>query len=116
VSVHELCRNQWHYRIPTGEKDRHRLTQLCEQALAFQNHFLGRYRSHLLAELCSATPDRQTFVAQRLAQIRYPGSEVVEAQQQLRNVDDTDLRQTVEPRAAVLAGMGGPAPGTDEQA
>ena len=91
VSVHELCRNRWHYRLPTGEGDRHRLRELCEQALAFQNHFLSRYRSYLLDELRCAAPHRQALAAKRLAQIRYPDSEVVDALHQLRNVDDTDF-------------------------
>jgi hypothetical protein len=88
ASVHELCRNRWHYRIPTAERDRRRLRELCEQALAFQNHFLGRYRTYLLSELHSATPHRKALAAQRLAQIRYPDGEVVEALHQLRTVDD----------------------------
>jgi hypothetical protein len=96
VRVHELCRNQWHYRIPTGEGDRHRLRELCEQALAFQNHFLGRYRSYLLDELHSGALHRQALATQRLAQIRYPDSEVVEALRQLHDADDTCLRQAVE--------------------
>jgi hypothetical protein len=94
--VHELCRNRWHYRIPTAEGDRRRLRELCEQALAFQNHFLGRYRTYLLDELRSAAPHRQALAAQRLAQIRYPDGEVVEALHQLRTVDDADVRQAVE--------------------
>lgn len=96
VGVHELCRNQWHYRIPAAEEDRHRLRELCEQALAFQNHFLSRYRTYLLDELHSAAPHRQTLAAQRLAQIRYPDSEVIEALRQLHDADDADLRQAVE--------------------
>lgn len=92
----KLCRNQWHYRLPTAEGDRRRLRELCGQALAFQNHFLSRYRSYLLDELRCAAPHRQALAAKRLAQIRYPDSEVVEALHQLRNVDGTDLRQAVE--------------------
>jgi hypothetical protein len=96
VGVYELCRNQWHYHIPAAEEDRHQLRALCVEALAFQNHFLSRYRTYLLDELHSAAPDRQSLAAQRLAQIRYPDSEVVEALHQLRDVDDADLRRAVE--------------------
>lgn len=94
--MHELCRDQWHYRIPTEGENRHRLWELCEQALAFQNHFLSRYRSYLLDELRCAAPQRQTLAAQRLAQIRYPDSEVVNALDQLHDTNDTDLRQAIE--------------------
>lgn len=58
TNVHELCRNRWHYRIPAADGDRRRLRELCEQALAFQNHFLGRYRTYLIDELRSGTPHR----------------------------------------------------------
>jgi hypothetical protein len=95
-SVHELCRNRWHYRIPTAEADRRRLRGLCEQALGFQNRFLARYRTYLLDELHSSEPQRQTLAAQRLAQIRYPDGEIIEALHQLRKVDDLDVQQAVE--------------------
>lgn len=95
TGVHELCRNRWHYRIPTAAADRRRLRRLCEQALGFQNHFLARYRTYLLGELRCAVPHRQTLAAQRLAQIRYPDGDVIKALHQLRSTDDLDIRQAV---------------------
>jgi hypothetical protein len=103
AGVHELCRNRWHYRLPTAEGDRRRLRQLCGQALAFQNHFLGRYRSYLLDELRCAVPQRQALAAGRLAQIHYPDSEVVDALHQLHDTDDTALRQAIETTLARYA-------------
>lgn len=96
MSVHELCRNRWHYGIPTAEEDRRRLRELCDQTLAFQNYFLRRYRTYLLDELQSAAPHRQILAAQRLAQIRYPDPEVVDALYRLRGAAEADLRQVVE--------------------
>jgi hypothetical protein len=72
MSVHELCRNRWHYRIPGADGDRRRLRDLCDRALAFQNHFLGQYRTYLRDELRCAEPDRRALAGRRLAQIRYP--------------------------------------------
>lgn len=72
VRVYELCRDRWHYRIPTGSRDRRELRDLCERALAFQNHFLRCYREFQLAELRSGAPERQALAAQRLDQVRFP--------------------------------------------
>lgn len=96
IDVHELCRNRWHYRVPATAADRHRLRELCDQALAFQNHFLDRYRAHLLAELSSAVPDRQARAARRLAQVRYPDGGVLRELRQLRTAGDAEVRQAVE--------------------
>jgi nucleotidyltransferase-like protein len=89
VTVHELCRNRWHYRIPPAESDRSTLRALCEQALTFQNHYLGHYRRYLLAELRSGAPDRQLLAIRRLGQIVFPDPEVVKA---LRRTDHPHLR------------------------
>jgi hypothetical protein len=44
--VYTLCRVRDGYRIPSGARRRARLRELCEQALAFENHFLTAYRDH----------------------------------------------------------------------
>ncbi|MPZ27421.1 MAG: hypothetical protein GEV12_13665 [Micromonosporaceae bacterium] len=109
AGVHELCRNRWHYLIPTAEPDRRQLRALCERALEFQNHFLRRYREFLLAELrSSAAPDRQLSAARRLGELQFPDREVVEALQQLR----TDGQPEV--RAAAVAALDAYPPGALE--
>lgn len=77
--VYERCRNQWQYRLPTADRDREELRELCSRALAFQNHFLARYRDYQLAELRSGVPDRQQLAARRLRQIHFPDQEVAGA-------------------------------------
>ncbi|WP_152365508.1 nucleotidyltransferase domain-containing protein [Microlunatus speluncae] len=72
--THDLCRNHWHYRIPTDDHDRRTLRELCDRTLQFQNHFLALYRDFQRAELGSGDPDRQRLAEQRLAQIAYPPS------------------------------------------
>jgi hypothetical protein len=59
AQVHDLCRNRWHYQLPSGDADRQTLRALCRRALDFQNHFLALYRQYQLAELASADADRQ---------------------------------------------------------
>lgn len=79
TDVHDLCRTRWHYQIPAEEDDRLRLRSLCDQALAFENHFLTLYRGYQLAELASGDHDRQMLATQRLQQIIFPDHEVASA-------------------------------------
>lgn len=77
--VHDLCRNRWHYQLPSGDSDRQTLRALCVQALDFQNHFLALYRRYQLTELASGEVDRQQLAAQRLQQIVFVDNEVAAA-------------------------------------
>jgi Nucleotidyltransferase domain len=95
VSVHELCRNRWQYGIPSAEADRLTLRALCEQALAFQNHYLARYRRYLLTELRSGAPDRQLLATRRLGEIVFPDREVVAALRGLDLANQPGLRRAV---------------------
>lgn len=79
VQVYDRCRSRWHYRIPTGEAERRDLRAMCEQALAFQNQFLSRYREFQLGELRSGVPGRQALAARHLGQIRFADPEVIAA-------------------------------------
>jgi CYTH domain-containing protein len=73
VGVHERCRGEWHYRIPSADEDRRVLRTWCDRALRFQNHYLDQYRRFQLSELRSGSPDRRAVAARRLAEIRFPG-------------------------------------------
>lgn len=79
AQVHELCRNRWHYRIPSEDADRQTLRALCNRALDFQNHFLTLYRQYQLGELASGDASRRQLAAQRLEQIVFPDQEVTNA-------------------------------------
>ncbi|MEQ4209619.1 nucleotidyltransferase domain-containing protein [Actinopolymorpha sp. B9G3] len=79
TQVHDLCRNRWHYQLPSSNDDRQTLRALCDRALGFQNHFLILYRQYQLAELASGDPDRQQLAAQRLSHIVFPDQEVAAA-------------------------------------
>lgn len=43
TEVHDLCRSEWDYVVPTGAEDRARLRQLCAQTLAYENHVMELY-------------------------------------------------------------------------
>lgn len=97
AGVYELCRDRWHYLVPTADPDRRRLRALCDRALAFQNHYLLRFREFLLAELrSSGAPDRQLWAARRLGKLQFPDQEVVGALQQLRTAGAEAVRAAAE--------------------
>lgn len=52
------CRNEWGYLIPEPAADRATLRTLCERACGFFDHFLGVYRTFLLAETADGMPAR----------------------------------------------------------
>jgi hypothetical protein len=70
-ALYTICRGRWNYFLPTDPGDRSYLRTLCEQTLAFENHFLTIYRDFLLEELCTDILDRQILAAQRLSKIKY---------------------------------------------
>ncbi len=72
TQVHDLCRNRWHYRLPSIATGRQTLRDLCSRTLDFQNHFLELYRQYQLAELASGDADRRQLAAKRLTQIVFP--------------------------------------------
>jgi hypothetical protein len=74
TQVHDLCRNRWHYRIPSGPADQQILRELCRRTLDFQNHFLELYRQYQLAELASGDVEREQLAAKRLSLFVFPGA------------------------------------------
>jgi hypothetical protein len=78
-AVYSLCRTRWNYRVPADAAEQHQLRGLCQDALAFSNHFLRQYQTFLLRELFDETCYNRHVVIQRLGQIIYPGQEVLSA-------------------------------------
>lgn len=50
TEVHDLCRLEWQYAIPTNPADRARLRALCARSLAYENHVMGHYHTWLIHE------------------------------------------------------------------
>jgi len=89
----ERCRTQWRYLVPEREPDCGDLRALCERALAFENHFLTRYRTYLLGELKHPDQQVQLFAARRLGQIVYGDPAVTAALQAAGARGSAELRQ-----------------------
>ena len=58
-AIYERCRNAWHCLIPSSVDEQAELAAICERALAFENHFLHRYRTFVLEELGKEGEARQ---------------------------------------------------------
>jgi hypothetical protein len=88
-----LCQNQWGYRVPEDAQGQQKLRALCEQGLAFVNHFLVQYKAYLLSELQQPDPVIQRFALERLQRIIYPESAVMDAIQSCTISDSSLVRQ-----------------------
>lgn len=51
--LYHQCRREWNYLIPNTAEECATLRALCEQTLAFENHFLSEYQRFLVGELRS---------------------------------------------------------------
>jgi len=89
----ERCRVRWDYQLPAEPAEREWLRLLCDRVLGFENHFLGRYKEFLLAELGHANPRFQVMAARRLGQIAYADSRVVAALRQAQNAANPEVRE-----------------------
>lgn len=49
--IYETCRGRWRSLIPPDLADREHLRAICTRVLAFENHFLTRFKPFILAEL-----------------------------------------------------------------
>jgi hypothetical protein len=68
-AIHSYCRVQWDYRVPEAAADRAILRELCQQELAFENHFLAIYKDYLRQELTADDAVARQFAVERLQRI-----------------------------------------------
>jgi hypothetical protein len=100
--IYRLCRLEWGYLIPAGEAERRALRNLCEQALAFENHFLGLYREYLLAQLGRDDTESPRIALRFLESIAYRDEHVLAAVQRIAEGSDAELRQAAQRVRALL--------------
>ncbi len=77
--IYYYCREQWQYLLPQTDEDRQRLRAICERTLAFENYFLGVYKTYLLAQLGSADEGAISHAFWVLSQIVFDDAEVLSA-------------------------------------
>ncbi|MEM7134222.1 MAG: hypothetical protein AAF702_48580 [Chloroflexota bacterium] len=61
---------EWHYTTPAQAEDQNLLRDLCQQTLAFENHYFQHYRDYL-EKLLNGSEEEKLFAAQRLTQVCY---------------------------------------------
>lgn len=91
--VYEQGKRRWGYLVPTDEAERQALRDLCRRMLAFENHYLSRYRDYLLRQIREGSHDERLEAVQRLGSwVRYPDDEVKAALEQLAADQDEPIR------------------------
>lgn len=94
--VYQRCRSQWGYRVPEEPAGRAVLRSLCQQALAFENHFLALHRDYLLAELGKVDDDSRLFAVKHLGQMISTDAEVRSALAALDHGGNEELQHALE--------------------
>jgi hypothetical protein len=94
--IYYQCRNEWNYFIPENPAQRQEIKELCQQALAFENHFLLSFKDFLLAELKETELKCKLEALKYLSKIVYPGDEVIQTLQALETPEDEQLRTALE--------------------
>jgi len=83
-----VCRGRWSYLIPPEPSDQEQLRASCARTLAFENHFMMRYRDFLLPELRSGV-DQALWLQGR---VPFDDAEVYVALVALASTTDEPLR------------------------
>ncbi|MEM7129452.1 MAG: nucleotidyltransferase domain-containing protein [Chloroflexota bacterium] len=73
---------EWYYTIPAQAEDQDLLRDLCQQTLAFENHYFQHYRDYL-EKLLSGSEEEKLFAVQRLTQVCYRDEEMVSTLQEI---------------------------------
>ena len=72
-------RGAWEYRIPATPDERTRLRAICARTLAFENHFLTRYRGYALMELRGDDPEGRQSALEAQRRVPLADAEIMRA-------------------------------------
>jgi hypothetical protein len=81
--LYNWCRSAWQYLIPQSAEDQQRLRDICERALAFENHFLARYKEFLLTQLQDTAEEALLAALRVMSQIPFNDAEIRDTVQML---------------------------------
>lgn len=104
-NLYSWCRGAWQYLIPQSAEDQQRLRALCEQALAFENHFLICYKSFLLTQLQDMAEAAPLTALRVMSQIPYNNTEIVDAIRALALSKRPDIQNLAQETLTTLAGI-----------
>ena len=88
--IDQQCLTAWQYRVPDEPGQQAELRALLARTLAFENHFLDRYRDFLVSELGSGDSQAQRIAVERLGHTLLVDAGVRQALAQLKT-DDVEI-------------------------
>jgi predicted nucleotidyltransferase len=94
--IYVYCRGKWQYLLPTDLQERHKLREICERTLAFENHFLLVYKEFLLSELHAEDVEGQLYALWVLSQLVYRDDEVEEAVVRLTRCEHEKVQEAAQ--------------------
>jgi len=89
----ERCRSAWRYRIPATPAEEAELRTILTNTLAFENHYLQRYRQFLLTELTGDDRQAQQDALRMLDNTFYADPEVTDLVKRLQKAKDSREHQ-----------------------
>jgi hypothetical protein len=96
AQIDQRCRIAWQYRIPNTVAEQQELCMILNRTLAFENHFLTRYRRFLLFELGSGDPSARYDALSLLGRTFFADPEIVEVVRQLAHADDPRVQSAAQ--------------------
>jgi hypothetical protein len=103
-TLYRKGKGEWQYAIPRHPIDRQLLHDLCQQTLAFENHYFQHYRTYLV-DLLRSTDDERLFAAQRLTQVVYTDDVMVGLLQANTQVAHAEIRSASAQALAQIPGL-----------
>lgn len=75
--IYMLCRGAWNYAVPEDHTSRNQLDTLCRRVLAFENHYLTRYKPFLIQELVETKNGRESRSPWLMERIPFDDPEIL---------------------------------------
>lgn len=93
--VYQKGNREWGYSVPTEQRDRAVLRDLCARMLAFENHYLTIHLDYTLGELRRPGIGNALFAARRLGEVIYPDERVIAALEAVDTSGEEELGRVV---------------------
>ena len=89
-SIYKQCREEWQYLIPEQPSEQYKLRRICQQAIEFENHFLGIYKQFLLSELRNPDVSVKRRALQMQKHIPYVDQDVISLLQEQSTTENDE--------------------------
>ncbi|HEU5199151.1 MAG TPA: nucleotidyltransferase domain-containing protein [Ktedonobacterales bacterium] len=100
--LYSWCRSAWQYLVPESADDQQRLQAICRRALAFENHFLVRYKAFLLTQLQDTTEEVLLTALHVMSQLPFNDVQMRETIQALARDKRPDIQTLAQETLTLL--------------